>query len=181
MNQYRAMNLCGVCLLKVDKDLNKVGSDFPYETLDCSCLHFRYKYSVSGDMAEIVRTDIFRNFPFPEIEGERFCPEALIWNRIGCQYKFRYANDKVYVCEYLEDGLTAKITKIRMQSPVASCMCYYEQTSMPIPFKIKLKSAINYWRFWFCPSRNKKPSISWYWWWVMPLGLTIHLYDNYRI
>lgn len=170
-------SFCGVCLLKVDKDLNKVGSDFPYETLDCSCLDFRYKYSVSGDMAEIVRTDIFRNFPFPEIEGERFCPEALIWNRIGSHYKFRYANDKVYVCEYLEDGLTAKITKIRMQSPVASCMCYCEQAYMPIPFIFKLKSAINYWRFWFCPSKNKKPSISWYWWWVMPLGLIMHIKD----
>lgn len=170
-------SFCGVCLLKVDKDLNKVGSDFLYETLDCSCLDFRYKYCVFGDMAEIVRTDIFRNFPFPEIEGERFCPESLIWNRIGSHYKFRYANDKVYVCEYLEDGLTAKITKIRMQSPVASCLCYSEQASMPITFKIKLKSAINYWRFWFCSSKNKKPSISRYWWWVMPLGLIMHIKD----
>ena len=181
-NRYKTIkddeSFCGVCPLRVDKDMNKIGGDFPFATLDCSCLDFRYKYHITGDMAEVVRTEIFRKFPFPKIDGERFCPEALVWNRMGLQYKFRYTNDKVYVCEYLSDGLTAKITRIRMQSPVASCICYSEQASMPVPFKIKLKSAINYWRFWFCPSKDKKPSISLIWWWVMLLGLLMHLYDK---
>lgn len=171
-------SFCGVCPLKVNKELNKVGGEFPYETLDCSSLDFRYKYWITGDMAEVVKTEVFRKFPFPEIEGERFCPEALVWNRIGMSYKFHYTNDKVYVCEYLPDGLTAEITKIRMHSPVASCICYKEQTLMPVPFRIKLKSAINYWRFWFCSSNHKKPSIPLFWWWVMPIGFLLHLKDN---
>lgn len=170
-------SFCGVCPLKVDKNLKKIGGNFPYEKLDCSYLDFRYKYRITGDMAEVMKTEVLRKFPFPEIVGERFCPEALVWNRIGMHYKFRYTNDKVYICEYLPDGLTAKITKIRMQSPVASCICYKEQASMPIPFDIKLKSAINYWRFWFCPSIHKKPSISPFWWWVIPLGFLMHLKD----
>lgn len=173
-------SFCGVCPLKVDKKMKKIGSEFPYETLDCSCLDFRFRYNFSGDMAEVVRTEVLRKYPFPEIPGERFCPEALVWNRIGMKYKFRYSNKKLYVCEYLENGLTAKITKIRMQSPVASCICYAEQASMSVPLKIKLKSAINYWRFWFCHSKNKKPSISPLWWWTMPLGFVMYIIDKYK-
>ena len=48
-------SFCGVCLLKVDKDLNKVGSDFPYETLDCSCLDFRYKYGSSDISSDNIK------------------------------------------------------------------------------------------------------------------------------
>lgn len=171
-------SFCGVCPLRVNKRLKKIGSDFPYKTLDCNCLEYRYKYWITGDASEVVRTEVFRKFLFPEIPGERFCPEALVWNRIGMHYKFRYTNDKVYVCEYLPDGLTAKITKIRMQSPVASCICYKELVSMPVPVRIKIKSAINYWRFWFCLSKKNQNFISLLWWWAMPLGLLLHIIDR---
>lgn len=171
-------SFCGVCPLRVDKNMNKIGAEFPYNVLDCSPVDFRFKYEMIGDMAEVVRTDVLKSFLFPEIPEESFCPEALVWNRIGMKYKFRYTNDKVYVCEYLPDGLTAKITKIRMTSPIGSCMCYAEQVSMPIPFKYRLKSAINYWRFWFCPTKNKKPSIPFVWWWTLPIGLMMHIKDT---
>ena len=33
-------------------------------------------------MAEVFRTEILRKYPFQEIE-EKFCSEALVWNRIA--------------------------------------------------------------------------------------------------
>ena len=50
--------------------------------------------------------------------------------------------------------MTAKIVKLRMNSPEASLLYYSELYHMPIPFIQKLKAAINYWRFAFC---SKKP------------------------
>lgn len=98
-------------------------------------------------------------YPFPEIEGEKFCPEALVWNRIALKYKLRYFYEKIYLCNYLEDGLTAKITRIRMNSPVASCMYYAELYYKNIPFLQKLKAAINYWRFAFCSEFSFRQAI----------------------
>ena len=46
------------------------------------------------------------------------------------------------------EGLTDKIIKIRMNSPIASMMTYAEMTNIRnVPFLEKCKSAINYWRF----------------------------------
>jgi glycosyltransferase involved in cell wall biosynthesis len=65
----------GVCGLDAFKNGNIIGSGLSHDCIDCSSLDIRYKYGVTGDMKEVFRTDVLREFPFPEIEGERFCPE----------------------------------------------------------------------------------------------------------
>ena len=60
-------------------------------------------------LSEVFRTDVMREFPFPEIEGEKFCPEVLVWNRIARKYKLRYFNEAIYVAEYQPEGLTREL------------------------------------------------------------------------
>src|SRR5690606_11455593 len=79
--------------------------------------------------------------------GENFCPEALIWNRIGRQYDFLWFSTIIYTAEYLEGGLSSRIVEIRMKSPLASSYTYLELAGSSIPFIQKLKACINYWRF----------------------------------
>lgn len=174
-------SFAGVCGLKAYFDGAKVGGECNFGTLECNALDFRYKHGIKGDMAEVFRTEVLREYPFPEIGGERFCPEALVWNRIAGKYKLRYFYEKIYLCDYLQDGLTAKITRIRMQSPVASCMCYAELLQMSVPLRQKVKAAINYWRFWFCRSAQSKPRIGIAWMCFMPIGLLFHLRDVLRV
>lgn len=138
---------CGVCMCRAHKDGVRIGGELCFDTLDCSALDFRLKHKITGDMAEVMRTNIMRQFPFPEFEGEKFCPEALVWNRIADNYFFRYKNRKIYICEYLADGLTAGIIRVRRFSPTASMMYYSELLGRRIPLKEKLKSAVNFWRF----------------------------------
>lgn len=114
-----------------------------------SVFDFRYRLKVTGDQAEVYKTDLLKEFPFPSIEEERFCPESLVWNRIGKNYKLMWTSEIIYICNYLNDGLTSKITKIRMQSPLATMMTYSELESYSIPFKEKIKANINFWRFSF--------------------------------
>lgn len=155
-NEYKEIehdkDYCGVCGLKVDNKGEKVGGGY-FEKINTTFMDFRYKYKFKGDMAEVVRTDVMREFPFPEIPGEKFCPEAVVWNRIAQKYKVRYFYKGIYICEYLPDGLTHKITKIRMQSPMASMLCYSELSKYNVPVLTKIKSAINYWRFWICGNK----------------------------
>lgn len=72
----------------------------------------RGKYNLLGDKAEIYFTEVLRKYPFPEIEGENFLTEEVVWNRIAVDgYYLRWFNEIIYICNYLEDGLTKNNTK----------------------------------------------------------------------
>lgn len=146
--------------------------------VDCTSLDIRYKYNVKGDLGEVFKTSVLKEFPFPEIEGERFCPEALVWNRIAQKYKLRFFNEVIYYRDYLEGGLTDRIVRVRMESPIASITHYKELNSYNVPFLQKIKSAINYWRFWFCLKGKCVEKLSMCWIWTKPLGFLMHIRDK---
>lgn len=182
INEYQTIadddNCGGVCGLMAHRDGKLIGSGFPKDSFEASSLELRYKYNITGDLIEVFKTKVLREFPFPEIYGERFCPEALIWNRIAQKYKLKCFNKIVYYRDYLDGGLTDNIVKIRMKSPIASMMCYAELNKMDIPFKQKLKAAINYWRFRFCFKGKKDiPNIGWLWLGAIPIALVMHIND----
>lgn len=147
------------------------------ESLDATSIDMRYKHHIVGDMAEVFRTDVLREFSFPDIEGERFCPEALVWNRIATKYRLRYFKKVIYYRDYIDGGLTSKIVRIRMNSSMASMICYSELNKHQIPFVQKTKAAINYWRFRFCSDQEHKPQLSLFWIWTMPIGYLMHRHD----
>ncbi|QYR10321.1 glycosyltransferase family A protein [Prevotella sp. Rep29] len=168
----------GVCGYMAHHDGTVIGKGCDIDVLDTSSIDLRYKYHVEGDMLEVFRTSVLKEIPFPEISKEKFVPEALVWNRIARKYKLRVFHEVVYFRDYLEGGLTDKIVKIRMNSPIASMMTYAEMTEFNIPFFAKVKAAINYWRFRFCSDANEKPQIEWWWLWTAPLGWMMHLRDK---
>lgn len=82
---------------------------FSGEYLDCKNTE-RRKYGLLGDKAEVYRTNILKKYPFPVFEGERFLSECAVWDKIALEgYKIRWYNEPLTVCEYLNDGLTAKV------------------------------------------------------------------------
>ena len=168
----------GVCGLMAHHDGTIIGERKICSSMNLSSIEMRYKYGFVGDVCEVFKTDVLREFPFPEIENEKFCPEALVWNRIATKYKLHYFNEVIYYRDYLDDGLTSKIVRIRMNSPIASMMCYAELNQLDIPFKDKIKAAVNYWRFRLCYSGNSRyPKIPGLWNAVAPLGWLMHLND----
>ena len=169
----------GVCGLDMTPSGDVIGSGLPFEEKICSSLDIRIKHHVTGDLKEVFRTSVLKEFPFPEIEGERFCPEALGWNRIAQKYKLLFFNEPIYIAEYQPEGITAGIVRARMNSPVASVMTYQELNSYDVPLREKVKAAINYWRFRACVPKGKAvPRLPWYWYWCQPLGYLMHLKDK---
>lgn len=72
----------------------------------------RRKYKLLGDKAEIYFTDVLKEYPFPEISSENFISEELVWNAIARDgYYLRWFNEIIYICDYLEGGLTKNNTK----------------------------------------------------------------------
>ena len=168
----------GVCGLMAHHDGTIIGERKISSSMNLSSIEMRYKYGFVGDVCEVFKTDVLREFPFPEIENEKFCPEALVWNRIATKYKLHYFNEVIYYRDYLDDGLTSRIVRIRMNSPIASMICYAELNQLNIPFKDKFKAAINYWRFRLCYNGSGSyPKLFGLWNAIAPLGWLMHLND----
>lgn len=177
-----AANFAGVCGYMAHRDGRIIG--LPLVEADFSEIELRYRYHVYGDMCEVFRTDVLREFPFPELKGERFCPESLVWNRIARKYKLHVFPKVIYLRDYIDGGLTDNIVRIRMQSPIASMMTYAEMVGLDIPWRQKMKAAINYYRFKACLSAKHAsevgcniPALSPSWYWTKPLGLLMHIKD----
>lgn len=170
-------NIAGVCGLDAYENGEITGSGFPFEEKVTSTIEIRNRYGVVGDLKEVFKTEVLKEFPFPEIVGECFCPEVLVWNRIAQKYSLLFFNKVIYFAEYQRDGITSNIVKARMNSPIASMMCYQEMSELDIPLLQKIKAAINYWRFRFCSNKSEWPVLKWYWNLVMPIGFLLHRKD----
>lgn len=173
-------SFAGIAGLDITMDTREViGSGLPQEHIDCNAIDIRYRHHVTGDMKEVFRTEVLREFPFPEFAGERFCPEQLVWFRMARRYRLRYINKPIYIADYQPDGITAGITTARMRNPSASMLTYAELTECPVPFLVKVKAAINFWRFWHCRTATSVvPRVALRWHWLRPLGWMMHVRDG---
>lgn len=87
--------------------------DIPVEILRC-----HRNIGIASDCCEVIRTELFKKFVFPVFEGERFLSEGVLWNRVAITHKCVYINQAIYVCEYLEDGLTKSGKSMRIRNPL---------------------------------------------------------------
>ena len=116
----------GVCGQRVHPNSTLVGTTFVGEYLD-SFTYENEKNHITGDKSEVFYLNVLKKYPFPEIEGENFCPEALVWNRISADgYIMRYFNEGIYYCDYQQDGLTSKIDKLLIDN-IKSYLLYSKE------------------------------------------------------
>lgn len=78
-----------------------VGSRFPRDVTDSDSLEIRYRYKVKGEKWGFHRTDVLRQFPFPEAVKRQYVPEGIVWSRIARRYKTRFVNEalRIYFVE----------------------------------------------------------------------------------
>ncbi len=170
----------GVSGTMLTPNLNSVGTD-SFQPIYTNAIDIRYIHHIKGDLAEVFKTAVLKEFPFPQISGETFCPEIVVWHRIAKIYKLYYTDMPLYIRDYQKDGLTGNIVKIRMNSPKATMIAYSELITHKIPFTQKQRAAINFWRFAFnsdIPFNQKFVKVPFVFNIVgLPLGLLMHKRD----
>lgn len=120
-----------------------IGETFNGEFVDCTSLE-KDKHNIKGDKSEIFYTDLLKKYPFPEFEGEKFVPEALVWNRIAAGgYKIRWFNEIIYITEYLPDGYTKNVDKTLIGNWKGYSLYVKEavESTMPIKSRILIAGA----------------------------------------
>lgn len=126
----------------------KIQVRFSLEYIDATPQDFRIKYSMPGDRAEVVRTDLVRRFPFPSFQGERFVSEYYLWQSISdLGLKVRWFNGPTYIADYLTDGLTRNMREVTRSSPLGKSYVDNFTLSSGAPLSEKLRSAVNYTRY----------------------------------
>ena len=102
----------------------------------------RAKYNLDMDMNEAYRLEILKKYPAPIWKGELFSPEQLVTNQIALDgYKIRWRADKLYICEYRDDGLT-KNNSIVKRNPMGFAMMHNQNMKINPRFTDKCKSAV---------------------------------------
>ena len=94
-----------VAALCVDDRGEIMGTKFSTPITDSHNLEARFRYHVTGEKWGIHRTEVLRQFPFPDVDGSHV-PEGIMWARIGRQFKTRYVNEVLRVYHTDQPSLT---------------------------------------------------------------------------
>lgn len=100
----------------------------------------------NGDKAEVYITKYLKEIPFLEIKDEKFFNEGYVWTKLALKYDTVYINEIIYYGDYLKDGLTKNMFKIRAQNPIGmieTCKAVLNKNKKA-NFKLKIKTTIKY-------------------------------------
>lgn len=144
---------CGVTGRCVDQFQRPIGFDLPRAVYDSDHRAIRYKLGAWYEMAGCYRTDVMKEFRFPDLGSTiRFVPEGWVWGRIASKYKTRFINSPVRIYTLPEEGKDSLMTidpkKIALQLSLYHKYCLEEEISWffhsPLSF---LRSCVHYSRF----------------------------------
>jgi len=144
---------CGVAACKGYNEKEVIGQTFEGEWIDATNIE-RKKYNILGDKFEIYYTDVMKQYPFPVYEGERFMSEIVVWTRMAKDgFYIRWHQDILYLCNYLEGGLTANNYKLLANNPKGYALRIREQVQYA---KLSLKEKLGYYSNYFFLRRKKE-------------------------
>jgi len=137
----------GVTCLCIDERGELVGQVFPSPVFDCRHYELETVFAVTGEKWGCHRTAVLRQFEFPEVPGETYCPEGVVWNRVASQYIVRHVNEPLRVYHTESNGVNANWTHVMSHSPSGARQYYQECLQLSAPWWWKLRRAVNYVRY----------------------------------
>lgn len=137
-------NICGLSYLKGYSKTKVVGDLYTNNYIYSNFIDYRINKNIKGDKAEVWKTDILIKYQFPKFPNEKFLGEGCVWVKMAEKYNMVFINKIIYICNYLESGLTNSGRKLRINNPLGGM--YHANTLMnkKINLKIRLKNAILY-------------------------------------
>ena len=114
-------SFCGLAGNAAYLDRHYENPIFPVEYVDATMFQ-RYrdcgKEHIGYDRAWVFYTEVYRQYKFPEFEGEKFIAEAVSWNRMANDgWKIRCFNDIISIFEQHAGGLTNTMSRTLIDSP----------------------------------------------------------------
>lgn len=144
-------NICAMAFLSLLYDGSLNGFHPFKEERAESIVDYRHIYHGIGDRNEVMKLEVYRYYKYPEIPGEKFCSEGVVWDRIAQKYKFLYIPHAIYKKGFDEDTITADIYRTLKTNCRGTSLLYSEiiQNFSYLPYKERLLFTIKYYRYAF--------------------------------
>ncbi|MCR5421750.1 MAG: glycosyltransferase family 2 protein [Lachnospiraceae bacterium] len=102
-------------------------------------LYGLYLKGFKGETTLVFKTKVLREYPFPQINGEKYVPEDYIYDKIDQKYEYILLDRILTVCELVASGYTDSVRMLK-ENNVQAWYLYYEQRARITPVSIlKLK------------------------------------------
>ena len=120
--------VCGIAYLQsyIKEKKKIIGTRFPKDYMEIDYYSIYNKLGVKGDKLIVLKTEIAKDYKFPIIEGEKFVPEALIFNRISLNYNLLCKNTIAAHKEYLIGGYSDNYFNLVKRNPKGNQLYYKE-------------------------------------------------------
>lgn len=97
-----------------------------------------------NDCCEVFRAQLFLAHPFPVFPGERFLSECAVWDQMAQTHKCVYRNQVIYICDYLDGGLTKTGKKLQITNPKGGMFVANQRMGNGFPVLQRLKYGLLY-------------------------------------
>lgn len=114
-------------------------SKFPVQ--GTSTLGYLYANGFVGDTTLVFKTDIIKQYPFLEVEGEKFSTEAYAYDQIEQVYDFLLAEEVWTLCTYMPDGYTQGEKSLYRKYPKGWAMFFNQRAKFTHSYLSKKKIA----------------------------------------
>lgn len=139
--RYKRKDICGLSYLRGYSEQKNIGLLFPENGLISNFTDIRINQNIYGDKAEVWRTDVLLNYPFPKFADEKFLGEACVWVTIAKKYNMIFFNKIIYICNYLDGGLSLSGRKLRIHCPLGGMHHAESLMDSKIKLKIRIKNS----------------------------------------
>lgn len=135
--------LCGFCFLKGYSN-NKSVTSYPDDENKANYNDYIINSGISGDKCEVFKSSMLEKYSFDEFKDEKFLAEGYLWSQISEKHDMVFINKIIYICEYLEDGLTKSGRTLRLKNPLGGKRHAEEYLNKKYNIKVRFKNALLY-------------------------------------
>ena len=134
----------GMITLNRDPDGRIIGSDLPKGINFCSYKDFWKKYHMKGDKKLVYRSELTKQFPYPEYENEKFYPAATKFYLIDQSYYMLVCDITTCIVDYNDNSMTRD--KYAQYKTCANSFMDYRKVMIGIDLGLKenTKNMIHY-------------------------------------
>ncbi|CAM8393706.1 WcaA Glycosyltransferases involved in cell wall biogenesis [Candidatus Methylopumilus universalis] len=157
--------------------------NLPPENLTTNFIELRADYKIKNDLKEVVLThNLKKIFNGLKINNKRL-PTFLVWAKIAEKSNCLCINESVAVKEYLNDGMTANIFKLKINNPLPMFILYrlllFSRKYKSVSYR--MFSYIQMVRYAFHAKKKNKEIINIIFSLMYFTGFAIYLFDKLRI
>lgn len=143
--EKRDENVAGIIALNTYTDGTVIGDVLPRDRKRTTMFEFSHILRKNGNKKIVYRTDLIRDFPYPQFDGEKYFPEEYKYYFLDEKYTLLIMHDPICRVEPMSDSVSNFLNDEEFKSK-QGFYCWY-QFLLAIPMgdrKFKLEQSKNY-------------------------------------